>query len=612
MCGIGGYISKNYISADSSIDKMILSLKHRGPDGYSVNDSEFGFMLHTRLSIIDTSENGLQPFSIDNSQIISAHNGEIYNYNNLKKKLSKEIVYTSNTDSEVIPYYYNTEGIDVLSKDLEGMFAISILDKHIKKLYLIRDQFGIKPLYYHIDDDGICFGSEIKAILSLFPNLKRGINEQSIYDFLSLGYIVEPQTFYSQIFCIPAGSYLEYDIEKHIFKVIKYVCAYKKTHENANITNINETVKRVIKEQSVADVPMASFLSGGVDSTLVSTYYAQTNTDAKTFTVAFQADNRDESSIAAKTAEYLKTNHTTINPLTSYSEVKLDSLIRHFDQPFGDLSIISTDILCKEVSKYVKVALSGDGGDEFVAGYNKFKLLWLLDAFPKVLQRPLKFVASKFFSVNSKYNRLLTLLDYSYSGRNFELSSYLREADLKTFFNKNYESPERHFKWYEGYSILQNTTLNQISTSLVSKMLPKVDRISMLNNLEVRVPLLDQKLTTKLFKLRDNRKLNIFNSKIIYRELLKLNLPGYKKTKKVGFDIDHAELNGLGLVNIWVSYLEKLKDNSTFYRIFSEGEIRKWLNDFSIRGNKKYSLQSQTQVIFHLYVIAKWFEWNEV
>ena len=612
MCGIGGYISKNYISNDNSIDNMLQSLRHRGPDGYSVNESDFGFILHTRLSIIDTSDNGLQPFSIDNGQIISAHNGEIYNYKNLKNELSNDIAYTSNTDSEVIPYYYNTEGIDILSKDLEGMFAISILDKNKKKLYLIRDQFGIKPLYYYVNEEGICFGSEIKAILSQFSNLKKEIDEQSIYDFLSLGYIVEPQTFYSQIFCIPAGSYLEYDIEKHSFEVIKYILEYDKINKNETITEIDKTVKDVIKEQSAADVPMASFLSGGVDSTLVTAYYAQSNTQAKTFTVAFQAENRDENAIAARTSDYLKTNHTTIHPLISYSEIELDSLIRHFDQPFGDLSIIPTDILCKEVSKYVKVALSGDGGDEFVAGYNKFKVLWLLDAIPKVFHSLIKFVLSKFFSGDSKYNRLIALLEYTYTKRNFELSSYLREADLKSFFNKMYESPERHFKWYPGYSIIQNTTLNQLSTSLVSKMLPKVDRISMLNKLEVRVPLLDQKLTTKLFRLPDDFKFNINNSKIIYRKLLKLNLPQYKKTKKVGFDIDQAELNKLGLTDVWIDYLDKIKDNSTFYRIFSEGEIRKWVNDFITQGNKKYSLQSQTQVIFHLYVIAKWFEWNEV
>ena len=350
MCGIGGYISKNYFRDDNSIDKMLQSLKHRGPDGYSVSDSELGFVLHTRLSIIDTSDNGLQPFSIDKGLITSAHNGEIYNYKSLKKKLPNEIVYISNTDSEVIPYYYKAAGIDLLSKDLEGMFAISILDKDKKKLYLIRDQFGIKPLYYYINGEGICFGSEIKAILALFPDLKKDIEEQSIYDFLSLGYIVEPQTFYKQIFSVPNGSYLEYDIEKHSCKVINYVSSYDKIKENLNTLEIDQTLKRVIREQSEADVPMASFLSGGVDSTLVSTYYTQMNTEAKTFTVAFQAENRDESAIAAKTAEHLKTNHTTTKPLTSYSEIELDTLIRHFDQPFGDLSIISTDILCKEVS----------------------------------------------------------------------------------------------------------------------------------------------------------------------------------------------------------------------------------------------------------------------
>ncbi len=612
MCGIGGYISTIDISDGNRIDKMLHSLTHRGPDGYSVNHSEFGFILHTRLSIIDTSENGLQPFSIDDGQIISAHNGEIYNYKNLKKKIPLEIVYASNTDSEVIPYYYKTEGIDFLSNDLEGMFAISILDKNSKKLYLIRDQFGIKPLYYYINETGICFGSEIKAILSIFPDLKRDFDEQSIYDFLSLGYIVEPQTFYNQIFCVPAGSYLEYDIDKNDFKIINYASSYDKIKGNVNLPEIDEIVKRVFREQSAADVPMASFLSGGVDSTLVSTYYAQMNTALKTFTVSFQAENRDESVIAAKTACYLKSNHTTINSLTTYSENELDTLIRHFDQPFGDLSIISTDILCKGVSKYVKVALSGDGGDEFVAGYNKFKVLWLLNAVPKLSHGLLKLIVSKCFSGDSKYNRLITMLDYSYSLRLFELSSYLRESDLESFFNKKYQSPRRHFKWHDGYSIIQNTTLNQLKTSLVSKMLPKVDRISMLNKIEVRVPLLDGKLTKILFELRDSAKLNLRNSKIIYRNLLRRNLPKYRKTKKVGFDIDHEELKKLGLTTVWIDYLSKIKDNSTFYMIFSEREIYNWIIGFRTHKNKKYSLQSQTQVIFHLYVIAKWFEWNEL
>lgn len=612
MCGIGGYISNKYISDVNIIDKMLQSLKHRGPDGYSVNKSDFGFILHTRLSIIDTSDNGLQPFSIDNGQIISAHNGEIYNYRNLKKNLSTEIVYTSNTDSEVIPYYYKTVGIDIISKELEGMFAIAILDKTKKKLYLIRDQFGIKPLYYYINEDGICFGSEIKAILSLFSNLKKDVYEQGIYDFVSLGYIVEPQTFYNQIFCVPAGNYLEYDIEKHSFKLINYVSPYNKITNNLNILEIDEIIKCVIREQSVSDVPMASFLSGGVDSTLVSTYYAQANSKAKTFTVAFNAENRDESATAAKTAEDLKTDHTTINPLKAYSMTELDSLIRHFDQPFGDLSIISTNILCQEVSKYVKVALSGDGGDEFVAGYNKFKMLWLLDAIPKVFHSPIKFIVSKCFSANSKYKRLVDLLDYPYSRRNFELSSYLREADLKSFFIRNYQSPARHFKWYQGYTIIQNTTLNQLSTSLVSKMLPKVDRISMLNKIEARVPLLDQKLTKILFSLPDSSKFNIKSSKIIYRKILKKNLPQYSKTKKVGFDLDQEELNNLGLINSWIDILYKIEQNATFYRIFSEKEIKCWINNFITQGNKKYSLQSQVQVIFHLYVIAKWFEWNDI
>jgi asparagine synthase (glutamine-hydrolysing) len=612
MCGIGGYISWKYNSKPFYIDAMLQSLKHRGPDGSSVNESEYGYILHTRLSIIDTSNNGLQPFSVNDGQIVTAHNGEIYNYKCLKKCLPKEINYVSNTDSEVIPHYYFYKGVKSLVKDLEGMFSMSILDKEKKKLYLIRDQFGIKPLYYHISSEGICFGSEIKAVLTMFPDLKREIDEQYIYDFLSLGYIVEPQTFYNQLFCVPAGSILEYDIQTNTVKVEYYVLPYKKGNINVKLKQLDDTLKRVIQEQSIADVPMASFLSGGVDSTLVSTYYAESNDDPRTFTVSFGAESRDESNIALKTAEYLKTKHQTIKPIIELSHKELDVLIRHFDQPFGDLSMISTNILCREVSKHVKVALSGDGGDEFVAGYNKFKLLWLLNAVPQLLRTPIKMVSSKILSKDSKYWRLVNLLNKSFADQNFELSSYLRDGDLQRFFNNSYKSPKRHFKWVEGYSTLQNTTLNQLNTSLLSKMLPKVDRISMLNNVEVRVPLLDQKLTSILFRLRDSLKLNFKTSKIIYKKLVLCKLPIYKKNKKVGFDFDHSELKNLGLIEHWIEHLKEIDNDSRFWKIFSKNEINKWITRYLFNKNNAYSLQSQMQVIFHLYVIAKWFEWNEL
>jgi asparagine synthase (glutamine-hydrolysing) len=612
MCGIGGYIGKSLHNTITKEGLMIESLKHRGPDGFGSFDNELGFIVHTRLSIIDTTNNGLQPFSISDNQIVSAHNGEIYNHKLLRDTLSSDITYKSNSDSEVIPYYYFEKGIIDVAKDMEGMFAVAILDNNAKKLYLIRDQFGIKPLYYHYKDGAITFGSEIKSILSINPSLKNNVYTQTMYDFLALGYIVEPQTFYKDIYCVPAGSILEFNINSGEIKIESYLSNPSKVISAFSIKEVDKLLSRVIENQSIADVAMASFLSGGVDSTLVSAYFSKTAEHPKTFCVAFQSEDRDESDIASETAFELNTEHTRIKPFFEIKQDELDQLIKHFDQPFGDLSIFTTNILCSEVNKKVKVALSGDGGDEFGAGYAKFKLLWILNGIPMKLRKIIKKFANIIPFLPKKFQRIISLIDKSYEEQNFELSSYLRANDLNNFFLDSFESPQRHFQWLDGYTTIQNTTINQLNTSLVSKMLPKVDRISMLNNLEVRVPLLDQRLTKILFSMKDSQKLNLFNNKIIYRKLIAKHLPSYKKTKKVGFDFNHKELENLGLVNQWITYLTEIKNDSKVWGVISKDYVNFWIKKYKEKSNLSYSLQSQMQVIFNLYVLAKWFDWNDL
>jgi asparagine synthase (glutamine-hydrolysing) len=610
MCGIGGYIGKSLGSLEIPKDAMIESLRHRGPDGHGSFENEYGFIVHTRLSIIDTSNNGLQPFTIRNNSIAAVHNGEIYNHDLLRKSLGSEIEYKSTSDSEVVPYYYLEKGIKTLAADMEGMFAIALLDSDLRKLYLVRDTFGIKPLYYAKIDNNFVFGSEIKAILSICPDFKNNISQQAMFDFVSLGYIVEPETFYQQIYCVPTGSILTFDIDSGQISIDSYRIQPKTEKVNVNINQLDDLLTQVIKEQSVADVPMASFLSGGVDSTLVTAYYSKIARNPKTFSVAFQSEERDESSIALETAKALRTQHHTIKPIIELNTQELDQLIKHFDQPFGDLSILSTNILCKEVNKEVKVALSGDGGDEFVAGYTKFKHLWILNNTPKLFKKIFKLIAKIIPFKRNRIIRLISLLDLTYDEQVFELSSYLRNEDLVKFFNNSFESPKRHFKQNSNYSIIQNTTLNQLNTSLSSKMLTKVDRISMLNMLEVRVPLLDQRLTSVLFSMKDSEKIDFTKTKIKYRELIAKHLPSYRQTKKVGFDFDYRELENLGLVNFWISYLKNLTKDSTLWKTLSYDFVLNWVEEYQNRSNTKYSLQSQMQVIFNIYVLAKWFEWN--
>ena len=422
MCGIGGYIGKSLVDLKVQQDAMIASLRHRGPDGHGLFENEFGFIVHTRLSIIDTSNNGLQPFTISDNSIAAVHNGEIYNHDLLRKSLGKEIEYKSTSDSEVVPYYYREKGINALAKNMEGMFAIALLDSDLRKLYLVRDIFGIKPLYYAKIGNNLVFGSEIKAIFSICPDIKNNISQQAMFDFVSLGYIVEPETFYQQIYCVPTGSILTFDIDSGEISIDDYRLQPTTEKVNVDINQLDELLTQVVKEQSVADVPMASFLSGGVDSTLVTTYYSKSANNPKTFSVAFQTKERDESSIASETAKSLKTQHHTIKPIIDIKAQDLDQLIKHFDQPFGDLSILSTNILCKEVNKEVKVALSGDGGDEFVAGYSKFKLLWILNDTPLLFRKFIQGIARFLPFRKNQMRRFVSLMDSSYENQIFELS----------------------------------------------------------------------------------------------------------------------------------------------------------------------------------------------
>ena len=467
-------------------------------------------------------------------------------------------------------------------------------------------------MYYHYKDGAITFGSEIKSILSINPSLKNNVDTQTVYDFLALGYIVEPQTFYKDIYCVPAGSMLTFDILNGSIAIDSYLTEPSKAKSSLGTSQVDELLKMVISEQSIADVPMASFLSGGVDSTLVSAYFSKTAKLPKTFSVAFQAEERDESAIANETATLLGTEHTTIKPFVEIKQEELDKLIKHFDQPFGDLSMLTTNILCSEVNKKVKVALSGDGGDEFVAGYAKFKLLWILNGIPLKLRKIFKKIANSIPFLPKKFQRVISLMDKSFEEQNFELSSYLRGKELDGFFLNSFQSPKRHFQWLDGYTTIQNTTINQLKTSLISKMLPKVDRISMLNKLEVRVPLLDQRLTKILFSMKDSQKLNLFNNKIIYRKLIAKYLPSYKKTKKVGFDFNHIELENLGLVDQWITYLANIKNDSKVWGVISKDYVNFWIQKYKEKSNMSYSLQSQMQVIFNIYVLAKWFDWNDL
>jgi asparagine synthase (glutamine-hydrolysing) len=612
MCGIAGGFNNGSCSPQF-VEGQMTSLRHRGPDGEGLYIKENIYLIHTRLSILDLSDNGNQPFvrQTRKGKIVSIHNGEIYNFKNLIEQydLNKNGGLLSTSDSEVIPHMYSEFGVEYGSQ-LRGMFACAIYDEVANQIILTRDTLGIKPLYYVNNHNGFHFSSEIKSLICFIDQEK--IRLQAISDFISLGYIVEPQTFYEEIVCVPMGCTLIFDCENKTVETIKNKVG---NDENFNSeSKVNELIEDAIRGQLVSDVPMGAFLSGGVDSTLVSTVFANNTNNSKTFTVSFVDKSRDESKVAKSTSDYLRTDHTQLHLENKLTIEDVKSLVEHMDQPFGDLSIIPLYNVCKETKTKVKVVLSGDGGDEFCCGYPKF---WQFKLAVRIQKYVPNFLVKfgihilNLFPYHPAIQKIVKLLRLSLensSAKLFCLSTYISDADKQRLLHKEVfittHSTQDHFIFdTQGLSEGQIVTKSQVMTSLVSKMLRKVDMMSMLAGIEVRVPLLDEKLCNYLFSLNDKGKFSFFENKIVFRNYLKKKLPIYKNKNKVGFDLGEKEPDYILLIE----HMKRevlLGENHKIWNFLNYDETYKLL----ITPPKQYAMSSYFQLVVNVFVLHFWFE----
>lgn len=613
MCGIVGLFSSKFEVDSDQIDSAISSIKHRGPDGVGIEITQYGFLGHTRLSIIDTAPSGRQPFVKLGGKIVTAHNGEIYNHLDLKKLTTQNYDYIGHSDSEVIPYLYNDFGISRMCTMIEGMFSICIADIENKLIHLVRDPFGIKPLYYSHRDNHLYFGSEIKAIKALAP-VELTIDTQSILDFLCLGYIIEPQTIYHEIKAVPPGSILTYDLDTNNISIHHYHTLSSSLQPKTNIDELSSLLKDIIQEQSAADVPIGVFLSGGVDSTLVSAYFASVNTNVNSFTIKFNSPERDESQIAAQTARYLGTNHKEVHVKEILTWDQMIKLLLHFDQPFGDLSFLPTYIISQEVQKSIKVVLSGDGGDEFAGGYLKFLYFKMLQIYCKttpLLIRRMIHNTLNALHISNRIKKFTNLAIQSPESQLFGLSTYIAEDEARSFLceHTSLNTPVRHFSFDRKLDYAQNVTINQCKTSLSSKMLTKVDRMSMLAGIEVRVPLLDTRLTNRLYSLPSKFKVRGTTNKLILRQLLRAILPGYDNSKKIGFDFDYKDLVSVGWASRMVNDLRiSLNSKDIVWKYLNPNTINQWLDNYESDKLKTSSKSSQFQLLFNLFTLHLWFK----
>jgi len=554
MCGIAGIFSANTPSKED-ITAVTEAIQHRGPDanGYYVNNQvAFG---HRRLSIIDLDARANQPFYSQDRRFVIVYNGEIYNYQSIAKELAQAgIILRTSSDTEVLIESFALWGTGFIHK-LKGMFAFVIHDIQSNQFYLYRDRVGKKPLYYFQSDKLFVFASEIKALLK-HPEVKANlkINKSTVSSFLQLGYIQQPKTFYENIFKFPAGHYgvLKSNLQLTIlpyWNVSHYLKTSHTISEPQAFGKLKELVTDAVASRLVADVPLGIFLSGGIDSSLV-TAVASKTARLKTFSIGFKESKFNESIYAERIAKYLGTDHhqyileekTAVNLVEQYLE--------HFDEPFADTSAIPTMLVSKCAREEVTVALTGDGGDELFLGYGSYT--WasrLANPFWSTLRPAVHLMMNSFPS--QRWKRAAHLFEKVRPGKMrrhiFSQEQYFfsdEEIQNQVLKNKDYyfDWPYDDFRYLSVLSEAERQALFDFQFYLRDDLLVKVDRASMYYSLECRCPLLDHSLVEFAINLPESfRKRNMTTKYLLKKMLFELVPQQYFNRPKWGFSIPLAQ-----------------------------------------------------------------------
>jgi len=562
VCGITGIITnseetKKYFS---SIQSAILALQHRGPDNQGSYRGFNVLLGHDRLSILDTSQASNQPFYSTDKRYVMVYNGEIYNFQELREGLiQKGVTFQTSGDTEVLLQLYINEGEKFLAR-LNGFFAFAIYDTIEKSLFIARDRFGIKPLFYYADANKFIFASEMKALLQ-YP-IERKIDTVSLLEYLQLNYVPAPNTMLEGVKKFPIGKCAK--IKANDYRV-EFKSYYKEPYfdgcENKNIT-YSDAVKTFytllensVKRQLISDVPIGTFLSGGLDSSAITAIVALHKKNIMSFSIGFKEELLfDETRYAELVSKKVGTAHHTFRLSNSDLFSELYNILGSFGEPFGDSSAIPMYILCKKVRQHVTVSLSGDGSDELMGGYYKHYAEYTLRQKPYL--KTFVNTASPFLKLlpHSRNtfigNKIRQVIRFSEGSKLSLQERYWRWAsianlgkaiDLLNTKNKNFielftERKNNHLSLLDpNFNSLFFTDLNLV---LQNDMLVKTDLMSMANSLEVRVPFLDNPLVEFLFSLPAEYKINNTSQKRILRDAVSHLLPAEILTrKKQGFEV---------------------------------------------------------------------------
>jgi len=564
MCGIAGYIG--FENANALSVKANEVQKHRGPDNQSIWSDEYISFAFQRLSIIDISDRSNQPFHKHNLVIV--FNGEIYNYHEIKAKLinEKSSVFTTTSDTEVLLEAYFQYGLQSLDL-LVGMFSFAIYDKDSSELLLVRDHFGIKPLYYTRIGSSFAFASELQTLLSI-PGFSKQINMKSLCGILANLWMPEQDSMFDNCSKLLPGHYLI--LSKNGSIQIKQYWKLNTSNrltlpESMIIEQLDEVLQQSVKRHLLADVPLASFLSGGLDSSLIAVMAKKYKKDLSTYTIAFRnEDNRIEKMPADSKYAVLLAQKEQFNHREIYLEPDISKLITDMagmcDEPLGDLALINTYLICKDArSRGVKVLLSGVGADEIFMGYRRQKAVLIAQKFkgmPVAMRKsidsmvslmPVKFMGTGIVPVRwakrfLKFANLETETAYRLSGSYFEDNalSKIFNKDILQYFRQIQE--EHGAVFFDGYEkdVINQMCHTDLQTFLVSHNLHYTDRASMHASVEVRTPFVDKLVVEYAMSIPGEFKYKNSESKYILKKVAERYLPAditYRKKASFGVPI---------------------------------------------------------------------------
>lgn len=642
MCGIAGFFLKKDDNSlkDNSIEiinNMLGEIDHRGPDRTGIWRSPNSSVVfgHKRLSILELSNAGNQPMFDASENLILIFNGEIYNHLQLRKEIinsGKRVHWKGGSDTETLIESIKVFGLEKTLQTIEGMFSFALFDKRKSKLYLVRDRIGEKPLYYSCFGNRLIFGSELKALLK-FPIFDRSINKSALENFLNHNYVKGPYSIYNNTFKLQPGTLLVFDTEK---LKIEFQCFWD-LHENLKesvknkftineddiVDEIHEELKSVVRDQSVADVNIGSFLSGGLDSSLITALMqSQVGNTINTFSIGFQESSYDESEYSMEVSKRLGTNHTYYNFTKSDAQDLIPKLPKIYDEPFADSSQLPTLFLSFIASKSNKVCLSGDGGDELFCGYSRYS--YSRNISNVVLQMPLKFrdyTASLLNTTNNILNR------HSLKGK--KIIQILRSKDFYDLYqqfitlwpNKNIiiknnlkddKCPQLTYCHDQFKSLIKDdfnddfllqAMESDIFSYLVDDIMVKVDRASMSFSLETRAPFLNHRLLKKAFMIPRNLRCKNNEQKYILRRIISRYLPiDLFDRPKAGFSVP---------LDSWLrgplrEWAEELLDPSLIKEQgFFDNRIIEKVWQKHKQGNRRYHYY-----LWDILMFQSWFNYN--